>query len=77
VTPEPANGGAATVLDGCSVAERTANQHERVATIVRDVDPANWEEASRVLSVELIEEAVMAEEAEHAARFSEMLRMLK
>src|SRR6266478_4540961 len=62
---------------GCSVAERAANQHERVATIVRDVDPANWEEASWVLSMELIEEAVVAEEAEHTARYFEMLRMFK
>ena len=42
---------------GCSAADRAGYQHERVATIVRDVDPANWEEASRVLSVQLIEEA--------------------
>jgi hypothetical protein len=42
---------------GGAAAERAGYQHERVATIVRDVDPANWEEASRVLSVQLIEEA--------------------
>lgn len=62
---------------GGSVAERAANQHERVAIIVRDIDPINWEEASRVLSMKLIEEAVLAEESEHAAWYSEMLRMFK
>ena len=62
---------------GGSVAERAAIQHERVATIVRDVDPANWEEASRVLSMELIEEGVLAENAEYASFHSEILRMFK
>jgi hypothetical protein len=62
---------------GGSVAERAANQHERVATIVRDVDPANWEEASRVLSMELIEQDVLAEQAEHASFHSEISRMFK
>lgn len=62
---------------GGSVAERAGNQHERVAAIVRDIDPINWEKASRVLSMELIEEAVRAEESERAAWYSEMLRMFK
>ncbi len=62
---------------GCSAAERAAEQHQRVATIVRDVDPANWEEASRVLSMELIEEDVLAEKAEDAAWYSELLHKFK
>ena len=35
----------------CSEAERAAYQHDRVATIVRDVDPTGWKEASRVLFI--------------------------
>jgi hypothetical protein len=62
---------------GCSAAERAADQHPRVANIVRDVDPANWEESSRALSVELIEEGVLAEQAERAAWYSELLRTFK
>jgi hypothetical protein len=62
---------------GGSTAERAAYQHDRVATIVRDVDPADWEEASRVLSMELIEEDVQAEKAADAGFYSEMLRMFK
>jgi hypothetical protein len=66
-----------SVFLGRSVAERAADRHQRVVTIVRDVDPANWEEASRVLSMELIEEDVLAEKAEDAAWHSEILRMFK
>ncbi len=62
---------------GGSAPERAADQHQRVEAIVRNVDPANWEEASRVLSMELIEEEVRAEEAEHTAQNSELLRMFK
>jgi hypothetical protein len=61
----------------CSAAKRAAEQHQRVATIVRDVDPANWQEASRVLSMELIEEDVLTEKAEDAAWYSELLRKFK
>jgi hypothetical protein len=62
---------------GCSPAERAPYQHERVASIVRDVDPVDWKEASRVLSMELIDEDVQAENAADAAFYSEMLRMFK
>jgi hypothetical protein len=43
---------------GCSPAERAPYQHKRVASIVPDVDPVVWKEASRVLSMELINEDV-------------------
>ena len=56
---------------------RAADQHQRVATIVRDVDPVDWGEASRALSTELIEEEVPAEKAKDAAWYSEMLQMFK
>jgi hypothetical protein len=60
---------------GGSLAECAGYQHERVATIVRDVDPADWEEASQALSMELIEERVQAEMAEQAALYSEMFTL--
>ena len=58
-------------------AERAGYQHERVATVVRDVDPADWEEASWALSEELFEEDAQAEMAKNAAFYSEMWRMFK
>ena len=72
-----ANFGKPEFFLGGSVAERAAYQHERVVTIVRDVDPANWTEASRGLSMELIEEEVHAEKATHDGFYQEMLRLFK
>lgn len=43
------------------------DQHDRAVVIVRDVDPANWEEASRKLQVQVIKEWAAAEEAADAA----------
>jgi hypothetical protein len=59
---------------GGSTAARAADQHDRAVTIVRDVDPANWEEASRRLAIQVIEERAAVEEAEHAAWFDELVR---
>jgi hypothetical protein len=52
---------------GGSDAERARDQHERTAAIVRDIDPANWEEASRRLAVQVIKEWAAAQEVKDAA----------
>jgi hypothetical protein len=51
---------------GGAAADRAAYQHERAVAIARDINPANWEEASRILFQQVIEERTAAEEAEDA-----------
>jgi hypothetical protein len=69
-----ANFGNPAFFLGCFAAERAAYQHERVATIVRDIDPADWGEASRKLSMELIEEDVKEQKAADTEFYAEMSR---
>jgi hypothetical protein len=59
---------------GGSAGDRAADQHDRAVAIVRDVDPANWEEASRKLQAQPINEWAAAEEAEHAAFYGELVK---
>jgi hypothetical protein len=60
---------------GGSSADRAADQHDRTVAIVRDVDPANWDEASRKLSVQVIEEWAAAEAAQDEAFYEELSRL--
>ena len=60
---------------GGSAADRAGDQHDRAVAIVRDVDPENWGEASRKLSVQVINEWAAAEAAEHTAWYDEMVRL--
>jgi hypothetical protein len=55
------------VLVGGSDADRATGQHERIVAIVRDIDRANWEEASRRLAEQVIRERAAAEEVKDAA----------
>jgi hypothetical protein len=59
---------------GGSDADRAADQHERAVAIVRDIDPENWEEASRRLAVQVINEWAAAQEVKDAAWLDEMAR---
>jgi hypothetical protein len=52
---------------GGSDADHAADQHERTVAIVRDIDPANWEEASHRLAVQVINEWAAAQEVKDAA----------
>ena len=45
-----------SVLVGGSHADRAADQQERPVAIVRDIDRANWEEASRRLAEQVMED---------------------
>jgi DNA-binding FadR family transcriptional regulator len=59
---------------GGSAGDRAADQHDRVVAIVQDVDPADWEETSRKLQVQVINEWAAAEEAEHTTFCNELVR---
>lgn len=60
---------------GGAAGDRAADQHDRAVAIVRDVDPANWEEASRKLQAQVINEWAAAEAAEQAAWYDEIIRL--
>jgi hypothetical protein len=61
---------------GGSTADRARDQHDRTMAIVRDVDPVNWDEASRKLAVEVIEEWAAAEKTQQDAFYDELLHKL-
>jgi len=62
------------VLRG-STSERAGDQHDRTVAIVRDLDPADWADASQKLAVQVIEEWAAAEGAKHDAFYEELLRL--
>ena len=60
---------------GGSATDRAVDQHDRAVVIVPDVDPANWEEASRKLQMQVIKEWAAAEEAADAAFYDEIVHI--